>query len=120
MKTIKRLYSIITLTGIITIFAATAEARIKLVALPERATTIIRLDNPQFTLIEEERVLTLQHGFNKVDFSWNGVSIDPDSIRLAILTHAKDVTLLNVSYPPNEAVNMEARARSTHQRSQRS
>ncbi len=103
MKTIKRLYSIITLTGIITVFAATAEARIKLVALPERATTIIRLDNPQFTLIEEERVLTLQRGINKVDFSWNGVSIDPDSIRLAILTHAKDVTLLNVSYPPNES-----------------
>ena len=80
-----------------------ANARIKLVALPERADTVIRLDNPNWTLIEEERVLTLQAGLNKVDFSWKGVSIDSDSIRLAVLNHPQNVKLLNVSYPPNEA-----------------
>jgi hypothetical protein len=80
-----------------------AEARVKMVALPERAATVIRLDNPSATLIEEERVLTLQKGVNQVDFSWNGVSIDPDSIRLKVLDHPDRVTLLNVSYPPNEA-----------------
>ena len=80
-----------------------SQARIKLVALPERAATVIRLDNPQWTLIEEERVLTLQKGLNKVDFSWKGVSIDADSIRLRTLDHPDNVTLLNVSYPPNEA-----------------
>jgi len=81
-----------------------AQARIKLVALPERAATVIRLDNPMATLIEEERVLTLQKGLNKVDFSWKGVSIDADSIRLRALDHPDDkVTLLSVSYPPNEA-----------------
>jgi len=80
-----------------------AHARIKLVALPERADTVIRLDNPNWTLIEEERVLTLQAGLNKVDFSWKGVSIDSDSIRLAVLNHPQNVKLLNVSYPPNEA-----------------
>jgi len=78
-------------------------ARIKLVALPARADTVIRLDNPAAALIEEERVLTLQKGVNKVDFSWKGVSIDPDSIRLRSLSHPDTVTLLNVSYPPNEA-----------------
>jgi len=83
--------------------AAIAEARIKLVALPERAATVIRLDNPRATLIEEERVLTLQKGLNKVDFSWKGVSIDADSIRLRALDHPDKVTLLSVSYPPNEA-----------------
>jgi len=84
--------------------SAMSQARIKLVALPERAATVIRLDNPRATLIEEERVLTLQKGLNKVDFSWKGVSIDADSIRLAVLDHPDDkVTLLSVSYPPNEA-----------------
>lgn len=78
------------------------EARIKLVALPERGATTIRLDNPQATLIEEERVLMLQKGLNKVDFSWNGVYVDPDSIRLTILGNPDAVKLLNVSYPPNE------------------
>jgi hypothetical protein len=80
-----------------------AQARIKLVALPERAASVVRLDNPQATLIEEERVLTLQKGLNKVDFSWKGVSIDVDSIRLRVLSHPEKVNLLNVSYPPNEA-----------------
>ena len=80
-----------------------AQGRIKLVALPERAATVIRLDNPQATLIEEERVLTLQKGLNKVDFSWKGVSIDVDSIRLRVLGHPEQVRLLNVSYPPKEA-----------------
>lgn len=80
-----------------------AFARIKLVTLPERAATVIRLDNPQATLIEEERVLTLQKGLNKVDFSWKGVLIDADSIRLRALDNPDKVTLLSVSYPPNEA-----------------
>jgi hypothetical protein len=80
-----------------------SHGRIKLVALPERAATVIRLDNPRATLIEEERVLTLQEGPNKVDFSWKGVSIDADSIRLRTLDHPDKVTLLSVSYPPNEA-----------------
>lgn len=95
----------LTLTAIVLLLAAAGlvEARIKLVALPERDATVIRLDNPQWTLIEEERVLTLQKGSNKVDFSWKGVSIDADSIRLQSLDHPDNVTLLNVSYPPNEA-----------------
>ena len=83
--------------------SAISHGRIKLVALPERAATVIRLDNPRATLIEEERVLTLQKGLNKVDFSWKGVSIDADSIRLRALDHTDKVTLLSVSYPPNEA-----------------
>jgi hypothetical protein len=91
--------SLALMLGIIT----TAEARIKLVALPERGATVIRLDNPSATLIEEERVLTLQKGVNRIDFSWNGVSIDGDSIRLRVLSHPDQVKLLNVSYPPNEA-----------------
>jgi hypothetical protein len=81
---------------------ATAQARIKMVALPERGQTDIRLDNPDATLIEEERVLTLQQGINQVDFSWKGVNIDSDSIRLTVLGNADETALLNVSYPPNE------------------
>jgi len=89
--------------GVLLLVTAGAQARIKLVALPERAATVIRLDNPNATLIEEERVLTLQKGLNKVDFSWKGVQIDEDSIRLVSLDHPSDVTLLSISYPPGEA-----------------
>jgi hypothetical protein len=95
----------VVLTAGLTVLCVTAglQARIKLVALPERAATVIRLDNPNATLIEEERVLTLQKGLNKVDFSWKGVQIDEDSIRLQSLDHPDNVTLLSVSYPPGEA-----------------
>lgn len=84
-------------------WASPLEARIKLVALPDRATALIRLDHPLATLIEEERILTLQKGINHVDFSWKGVSIDEDSIRLAVASQGPKVALLSVSYPPNEA-----------------
>ncbi|KPK29588.1 MAG: hypothetical protein AMK69_06060 [Nitrospira bacterium SG8_3] len=100
----KRTVNVLFALGVIFLLLANpVHARIKLVALPERGKTIIRLDNPRATLIEEERVLTLQKGVNKVDFSWKGVSIDVDSIRLTVLTQPDEVTLLNVSYPPNEA-----------------
>ena len=83
--------------------STSAAARTKLVALPERAATIIRLDNPAHTLVEEERVLTLQQGANQIDFSWRAVRIDPDSIRIRILSHPDRVRLISVSYPPEEA-----------------
>jgi hypothetical protein len=95
--------TMITAIALVAAVCAVSQARIKLVALPERAATIIRLDNPNATLIEEERVLTLQKGLNKVDFSWKGVQIDEDSIRLEVIDHPDGVTLLNVSYPPDEA-----------------
>lgn len=79
-----------------------AQARIKLTALPERETIIAKLDAIKPTLIEEERILSLQKGTNYVDFSWKGVSIDPNSIRIMILTHPFLVKLINVSYPPGE------------------
>jgi len=95
--------------AIVLLMCVVSQARIKLAALPERAAAVIRLDNPQATLIEEERVLTLTKGLNSVDFSWRGVSIDADSIRLRVLDHPAaagkpgKVAVLNVSYPPDEA-----------------
>ena len=88
---------------VLVLSAGTVHARTKLVALPERESVSIRFDNPAATLVEEERVLTLQEGENLVDFSWKGVRIDPDSIRLTILSHPDEVRLLSVSYPPQEA-----------------
>src|SRR3954449_3723817 len=79
-----------------------AHARVKMVALPERARVVVSLNNADATLVEEERLITLQKGVNKVDFSWRGVNIDGSSIQVRMLTHANAVTVLNTSYPPNE------------------
>ena len=78
------------------------QARVKLVALPERARVVVSLNNPDATLVEEERIVTLQKGVNKVDFSWRGVTIDASSIQARMLSHPDKVTILNTSYPPNE------------------
>jgi hypothetical protein len=78
-----------------------AEARIKLVALPDRARTVVSLAHPGSTLVEEERVIPLQQGANAIDFSWSGVGIDADSIQVRVLG-TTNVVLLNTSFPPNE------------------
>ena len=77
------------------------QARVKLTAVPEKNSTTIKMANSRETLVTEQQTLTLQKGINKVDFSWNGVSIIPTSIRLKPTTGTK-VKLLNVSYPPAE------------------
>jgi hypothetical protein len=81
---------------------STLQARVKLVALPERARVVVSLSNPDATLVEEERLITLQKGVNKVDFSWRGVNIDASSIQVRALTDPERVLVLNTSYPPNE------------------
>ena len=98
----KKIFFFIVWFVLVALAAAPAPARIKLVALPDRGATILRLDHPAYTLVEEERVLTLQQGLNEIDFSWKGVFIDSDSIRLAVLEPKDQIQLLNVSYPPNE------------------
>ena len=92
----------------------TALARIKLITLPVRERVEIQLDNPNATLVEEERVVPLVRGVNQVDFSWTNTQIDPGTIVFRVLGGINggnaaekapplDVKVLSVSYPPNEA-----------------
>jgi hypothetical protein len=109
---------------------STALARIKLITLPVRERVEIQLDNPNATLVEEERIVPLVKGVNQVDFSWANTQIDPNTIVFRVIAgtdaeapkaagkagaaaeakpaaanEAKplDVKVLSVSYPPNEA-----------------
>ncbi len=97
-----------------------ALARIKLITLPVRERVEIQLDNPNATLVEEERIVPLVRGVNQVDFSWANTQIDAGTIVFRVLggidggaksedkagakaSAALDVKVLSVSYPPNEA-----------------
>jgi hypothetical protein len=91
----------------VAIFAAVmlptiAHARIKLITLPVRERVEIQLDHPGATLIEEERIVPLVAGVNHVDFSWANTNIDPNTIVFRVVDAPQDVTVLSVSYPPNE------------------
>jgi hypothetical protein len=91
----------------------TAWARIKLITLPVRERVEIQLDNPNATLVEEERIVPLVKGENQVDFSWANTQIDPDSIVFRVVapvanstdadSKPPEVKVVSVSYPPNEA-----------------
>jgi hypothetical protein len=90
-----------------------AMARIKLITLPVRQRVEIQLDNPNATLVEEERIVPLVAGVNQVDFSWANTQIDPNTIIFRVVHRdddnadgprkTLDVKVLSVSYPPNEA-----------------
>src|SRR5689334_4779097 len=95
------------LAAIAGIPANRAEARVKLITLPVRERVEIQLDNPNATLVEEERIVPLVKGENQVDFSWANTQINPDTIVFRVVAPADgkqlDVKVLSVSYPPNEA-----------------
>ncbi len=71
----------------------------KLVILPERSNVNVDLNAISWSLVEEERVLTLVRGENVVSFSWENVNIDSFSIFLDFMTHDKKVRLINIEYP---------------------
>ena len=101
-----------------------ASARIKLAALPERERVEVQLDNGNYTLVEEERIVPLLKSAganNMIDFSWSNTAIDKDSIlfrpiairekdqfrpikliKAADGTEVPEVNVINVAYPPNE------------------
>lgn len=103
------------------LFSGDAFARIKLVTLPVRERVEIQLDNPNATLVEEERVVTLLEGTNHIDFSWSNTAIDKWTILFRVVDmplrarKADDpaslvrpdgkvemIQVVNVAYPPNE------------------
>jgi hypothetical protein len=92
--------------GVLTAWTTAAEARIKLITLPVRQRVEIQLDNPNATLVEEERIVPLVRGVNQVDFSWANTAIDKNTILFRMLGPGDgkkmDVKVLSVSYPPNE------------------
>jgi hypothetical protein len=102
---------------LLSIVPESASARIKLITLPIRERVEIQLDNPNATLVEEERVVPLVKGVNQIDFSWANTQIDPNTIVFRVVGRGPvpeanaqvqsesepDVKVLSVSYPPNEA-----------------
>jgi len=91
----------------LTCLPAVSWGRIKLITLPVRERVEVQLDNPNATLVEEERIVPLVKGENQVDFSWANTQIDPGSIVFRVIGPGDgkrlDVKVLSVSYPPGEA-----------------
>ncbi len=77
-------------------------ARTKLVTMPQREYTRIDLKNPNQTIVEEERTVSLQAGTNQVEYAFSGVAVDINSIQFRPIKTPGTVRVINVNYPPGE------------------
>jgi hypothetical protein len=92
---------------------AIASARINVVTLPGRNSVQLTIYNSaDLTMVKETRVLTFRKGLNKLEFSWANTLIDPTSVEFRALSHADQVDVLDVSFPPRVTNTLEWRINS--------
>src|SRR6266446_4686784 len=90
-----------------------AYARINVVTLPGRDSVQLTIYNSaDLTMVKETRFLTFRKGLNKLEFSWANTLIDPTSVEFRALTHADQVEVLDVSFPPRVTNTLEWRINS--------
>jgi hypothetical protein len=93
--------------------AGVAHARINVVTLPGRDTVQLTVYNSaDLTLVKETRVLTFREGLNRLEFSWANTLIDPTSVEFRALSHADEVDVVDVSFPPRVTNTLEWRINS--------
>jgi hypothetical protein len=89
------------------------QGRINVVTLPGRDSVQLTIYNSaDLTLAKETRVLTFKKGLNRLEFSWANTLIDPTSVEFRALTHADEIEVLDVSFPPRIANTLEWRIQS--------
>jgi hypothetical protein len=90
-----------------------ASARINVVTLPGRDSVLLTIYNSvDLTLVKETRALTFRKGLNRLEFSWANTLIDPTSVEFRALSHADEVEVLDVSFPPRVTNTLEWRINS--------
>ncbi len=81
--------------------ALAAQAKMDLVTLPSRdATQLTIYNSADLTLVRDQRLLTLQKGMNRLQFSWANTLIDPTSLELLPKAQADKITVQDLEYPP--------------------
>ncbi len=95
------------------LLAVPAHARINVVTLPGRDSVQLTIYNSaDLTMVKETRFLTFRKGLNKLEFSWANTLIDPTSVEFRALTHADQVEVLDVRFPPRVTNTLEWRIQS--------
>jgi hypothetical protein len=86
---------------LIIVIASSVYAKVDLVTLPERDTVQLTIYNSaDMTLARESRALTLKHGQNELQFSWENTLIDPTSLEMLPKAHAGEIDIANLTFPP--------------------
>src|SRR5437868_2409915 len=92
------------------LLASRGLARINVVTLPGRDSVQLTIYNSvDLTLVRETRLLTFRKGLNRLEFSWANTLIDPTSVEFRAVSHADEVDVLDVSFPPRVTNTLEWR-----------
>lgn len=76
-------------------------SNIELNVLPRRDDVQLTIYNAEdLTLVRETRKLTLKRGWNWLQFMWSNTLIDPTSLSLGPKTHADQIEITQLVYPP--------------------
>ena len=76
-------------------------SNIELNVLPRRDDVQLTIYNAEdLTLVREKRKLTLKRGWNWLQFMWSNTLIDPTSLALEPKTHADQIEITQLVYPP--------------------
>ncbi|MCL5098136.1 MAG: hypothetical protein M1608_11545, partial [Candidatus Omnitrophica bacterium] len=106
----------LTVLAFVLALAPPAHARIEVVTLPGRGAVQLTIYNSaDLTLVKETRVLTFHKGLNRLEFSWANTLIDPTSVEFHALTHADEVDVLDISFPPRVTNTLEWRIQSDYE-----
>lgn len=76
-------------------------SNIELNVLPRRDEVQLTIYNEEdLTLVREKRKLVLNRGWNWLQFMWSNTLIDPTSLELEPKTHAAQIEITQLVYPP--------------------
>ena len=93
--------------------AQAALGRINVTSLPGRDSTQLTIYNSvDLTVVTEQRTLVFRKGLNRLEFSWANTLIDPTSVEFKARTHADELEVIDVSFPPRVANTLEWRIQS--------
>ena len=80
--------------------AASYADNVDVSTIPKRDTVQLTIYNSEdLTLVRETRHITFSKGDNPLQFSWANTLIDPTSVDLRFLTHAKELDILDTTFP---------------------
>lgn len=75
-------------------------ARVGLVTLPEREQILIKLNRSRNALMQEQRIVTVKQGVNRLEFNWMNMNVRMNSVMIEPAPKTGEVTILSMSIPP--------------------
>lgn len=90
-------------------YLSAVNARVGLVTLPERKQILIKLNRSGNALMQEQRIITVKRGVNRLEFSWMNMNVNMNTVMIEPAPKTGEVAISSMSIPPgsNDSVVWE-------------